>query len=213
MLSRVAEHDFVRRLTLEAVSDRTCGFLDVAALNDIPARCLPAGTGAAFSDLLLERYGERSDIMFLSFYTRLFSGKFLAAHRGRILNFHPSLLPAFPGMHGFEDTLSSASMFMGCTVHEVDVGVDSGPIVLQAALPLDRRLDPAVNRHRLFLAQVYSALQLIRWLGEQRLIRGADGRWSVVGGAFAGGGFAPNLDADFFEFINQPNQLPQTGHG
>lgn len=213
VLSRVADHDFVRRMTLEVVSDRACGFLDIAALNNIPASCLPAASGAAFSDLLAERYGERSDVVFLSFYTRLFSGKFLQAQRGRILNFHPSLLPAFPGMHGFEDTLTSTSMLMGCTVHEVDVGVDSGPIVLQAALPLDRSLDVAVNRHRLFLAQVYSALQIIRWLGDQRLTRCTDGRWSVAGGAFLGGGFAPNLDSDFFEFINQANQLPQASHG
>ncbi len=207
VLSRVAGHAFVRRMTLEAVSDRACGFLDVAAHHGIPAVCLPAEDGASFSDLLAARYGDSDDIVFLSFYTRLFRGAFLAAQRGRILNFHPSLLPAFPGMHGFEDTLASGSLFMGCSVHEVDAGIDSGPCLLQAALPLDRRIPVAQNRHRLFLAQVYSALQLIRWLGEQRLRQGTDRHWSLTGARFAAGSFAPNLDPDFFDFIGEADAL------
>lgn len=207
VLSRVASHAFVRHMALEAVSDRPCGFLDVAAHNGIPAICLPAADGATFSDLLAARYGGRGDIVFLSFYTRLFRGAFLAAQRGRILNFHPSLLPAFPGMHGFEDTLASGSLFMGCSVHEVDAGIDTGPCLLQAALPLDRRLPVAQNRHRLFLAQVYSALQLIRWLGGQRLCQGPEGRWTLTGAAFGPGSFAPNLDADFFDFIGEADAL------
>ncbi len=207
VLSRVAGRRFVQALTLEAVSDRDCGFLEVAASQGLPAVKLPAASGAAFSDLLCDRYAGQHDLVFLSFYTRLFSSRFVQQQAGRILNVHPSLLPAFPGMRGFEDTLASGSAFMGSTVHVVDAGIDTGPIVMQAALPLDRRLDVAVNRHRLFVAQVVSVLQLIRWLGDGRLVLGADGRWLLHGARHAAASYSPNLDPDFFDFIGEPDEL------
>lgn len=207
VLSRLLRHDFVRALTLEALSDRSCGFLDVAAAAGVSAHCLPATSGQAFSALLHSRFAGRTDLLFFSFYTRLLGGDFLRGQRGRIVNGHPSLLPSFKGMHGFEDTLASGAMFMGSTLHEVDAGMDSGPIVLQAALPLDRALPPAHIRHRLFLSQVYGALQFIRWWQDGRLQRSADGRWTVAGARFLPSVFSPNLDHDFFDFIGDRDEL------
>jgi phosphoribosylglycinamide formyltransferase-1 len=206
VLSRLLAHAFVREAALEAVSDRECGFLGVAARAGVPASCLPAPDGARFSDLLHARYAGRDDLVFLSFYTRLFRGEFVRAHAGRIFNCHPSLLPAFPGMHGFEDTLASSALFMGSTLHLVDEGVDTGTILVQAALPLDRARPVAENRHRLFLTQVYAALQFVRWLRDGRL-RLAGGRASVEGARFGADAFSPNLDHDFFDFIGERNEL------
>lgn len=207
VLSRLVRHAFVRDAALEALSDRDCGFLAVAATAGIAAHCLPADSGQAFSDRLHERFAGRRDVVFVSFYTRLFRGAFVAAHAGRIFNCHPSLLPAFAGLHGFDDTLASTATFMGSTLHQVDEGMDSGAIVLQAALPLDRSLPVAVNRHRLFLSQVYGTLQFVRWVREGRLVPGPGGRVQVAGAQWRPSVFAPNLDHDFFDFIGERDEL------
>lgn len=207
VLSRLLPHDFVQRATLEALSDRPCGFLEVARAAGVSARCLPADSGRAFADALQARYAGHDDLVFISFYTRLLSGDFLAAQRGRIVNAHPSLLPSFKGLHGFEDTLASSATFMGSTLHLVDDGMDTGAMLLQAAMPLDRSLPPAVNRHRLFLSQVYGTLQFVRWLREGRVSRCPDGALRIDGARYRPAIFSPNLDADFFDFIGGPDEL------
>lgn len=72
----------------------------------------------------------------LAGYMRLLSPGFVAAFRGRILNVHPALLPAFPGLHAQRQALAYGVRVTGATVHLVDEGVDTGPIVLQAAVPV-----------------------------------------------------------------------------
>src|SRR4029077_8983046 len=67
---------------------------------------------------------------------RLLSGQFLRAFAGRVLNIHPSLLPAFPGLDAQHQALEHGAKITGCTVHFVDDGLDSGPIVQQAAVPV-----------------------------------------------------------------------------
>ncbi len=207
VLSRLVRHAFVREAALEALSDRDCGFLSVAAQANIAVKCLPASTGQAFSDQLHTYFASRSDVVFLSFYTRLLKGEFLDAHRGRIFNCHPSTLPSFPGMHGFEDMLTSTATFMGSSLHMVDEGMDTGPIVLQSSLPLDRSLPAATNRHKIFITQVYSALQFIRWVCDGRLQNSPHGHPQIAGATWKPSIFAPNLDHDFFDFIGESDEL------
>lgn len=72
----------------------------------------------------------------LAGYLRLLSPSFVARFSQRILNIHPSLLPAFPGLHPQRQALEHGVRISGCTVHFVDAGLDSGPIVLQRAVPV-----------------------------------------------------------------------------
>jgi phosphoribosylglycinamide formyltransferase-1 len=72
----------------------------------------------------------------LAGYMRLLSARFVRAHRERILNVHPSLLPAFPGLHAQRQALEHGVKLAGCTVHLVDEGLDSGAIVVQRAVPV-----------------------------------------------------------------------------
>lgn len=206
VLSKLVQHAFVREMALEAVSDRDCGFLDVAGAAGMAAIKLDARDGGAFSAALHARYRDRDDLVFISFYTRLFAGDFLRKNRGRILNGHPSLLPAFKGLRGFEETLASGCRFMGSTVHVVDEGIDSGAAIIQAALPIDRSLPVAENRHKVFLSQVYATLQTLRWIKEGRLALMPDG-FRLAGATFLPATFSPNLDADFFDFIQEDDQL------
>src|SRR5229473_7639009 len=76
------------------------------------------------------------DLVCLAGYMRLLSPFFVAAYRGRILNIHPSLLPAFPGLETQRQALEYGVRFSGCTVHFVDELLDAGPIVTQAVVPV-----------------------------------------------------------------------------
>jgi phosphoribosylglycinamide formyltransferase-1 len=76
------------------------------------------------------------DLICLAGYMRLLSPYFVASFPNRILNIHPSLLPAFPGLESQRQALEYGVKFAGCTVHFVDENLDAGPIVLQAAIPV-----------------------------------------------------------------------------
>ncbi len=71
------------------------------------------------------------DYIVLAGYLRLLSPRFVAQYRGRILNIHPSLLPAFPGVDAQAQAIAAGAKTSGCTVHFVDEGLDSGPVILQ----------------------------------------------------------------------------------
>ena len=79
---------------------------------------------------------KKVDLVCLAGYMRLLSPAFVAAYRGRILNIHPSLLPAFPGLESQRQAIEHGAKFSGCTVHFVDENLDAGPIILQAAVPI-----------------------------------------------------------------------------
>jgi phosphoribosylglycinamide formyltransferase 1 len=79
---------------------------------------------------------KRVDLVCLAGFMRLLSPSFIQAFRNRILNIHPSLLPAFPGLDAQRQALEYGVKFSGCTVHFVDEGLDSGPIILQAVVPV-----------------------------------------------------------------------------
>jgi phosphoribosylglycinamide formyltransferase 1 len=77
------------------------------------------------------------DLVCLAGYMRLLSPFFVAAFPNRILNIHPSLLPSFPGLESQKQALDYGAKFAGCTVHFVDENLDAGPIILQAAVPIE----------------------------------------------------------------------------
>lgn len=76
------------------------------------------------------------DLLVLAGYMRVLSPEFTKAWSDRVVNIHPSLLPAFPGVDGPGDALASGAKVAGCTTHFVDEGVDTGPIILQGAVPV-----------------------------------------------------------------------------
>ena len=83
---------------------------------------------------LLRKHGV--EIVCLAGYMRFLSAAFIDAYRGRILNVHPSLLPAFPGLDAQRQALEHGVKVSGCTVHLVDETLDHGPILLQSAVPV-----------------------------------------------------------------------------
>ena len=80
--------------------------------------------------------GSGVDLVCLAGYMRLLSGGFVSEFAGRILNIHPSLLPAFPGLDAQHQAFVHGAKITGCTVHFVDENLDNGPILLQSAVPI-----------------------------------------------------------------------------
>ncbi|UVD58041.1 phosphoribosylglycinamide formyltransferase [Rhizobium sp. Pop5] len=76
------------------------------------------------------------DILCLAGYMRLLTATFIQRYEGRILNIHPSLLPLFPGLHTHQRAIDAGMRIAGCTVHFVTEGMDEGPVIGQAAVPL-----------------------------------------------------------------------------
>jgi phosphoribosylglycinamide formyltransferase 1 len=110
-----------------------------AAERHIPARVIPSKgvEREAYDRLVIAALHEaRVDLVCLAGFMRLLSPYFVAAFRGRILNIHPSLLPAFPGLEAQRQALDYGVKFSGCTVHFVDENLDAGPIVVQAIVPV-----------------------------------------------------------------------------
>ncbi|GAB6157985.1 phosphoribosylglycinamide formyltransferase [Desulfotomaculum varum] len=104
---------------------------------------------------ILQAHGVQ--LVCLAGYLRLVGEPLLQAFPNRIMNIHPALLPAFPGLHGQRDALAYGVKIAGCTVHFVDEGIDTGPIILQAAVPVydDDTVDTLAARilqqeHRLY---------------------------------------------------------------
>ncbi len=81
-------------------------------------------------------HAHQVELVCLAGFMRLLTPVFLAEFPGRIMNIHPALLPAFPGLHAQRQALEYGVRVAGCTVHFVDEGVDTGPIILQAAVPV-----------------------------------------------------------------------------
>jgi phosphoribosylglycinamide formyltransferase-1 len=79
---------------------------------------------------------RRVELVCLAGYMRLVTPAFLRAFPGRVVNVHPALLPAFPGLHAVRQALAAGVKVSGCTVHYVDSGTDTGPIIAQASVPV-----------------------------------------------------------------------------
>jgi phosphoribosylglycinamide formyltransferase 1 len=115
--------------------------LDRAKRAGVPAVVIdhrPFGTDrAAFEREVVKALQEkRVDLVVFAGFMRLVSNYFIGQFPLRILNIHPSLLPAFPGAHAHRDALAAGVKVSGCTIHIVDASVDGGPIVLQKAVPV-----------------------------------------------------------------------------
>ncbi len=113
--------------------------LQIARERALPARCIPS------KGVSRQEYDRRVveelktcgvELVCLAGFMRLLSAEFCQAFPSRILNIHPSLLPAFPGLDAQKQALEHGVKVSGCTVHFVDEQLDAGPIILQAAIPV-----------------------------------------------------------------------------
>ena len=120
------------------------------------------GSRELFDEAVAQTLIDRQiELVCLAGYMRLVTPTFLRRFPGKVINIHPALLPAFPGLHGVRQAIDSGVSVAGCTVHFVDQGTDTGPIIAQAAVqvqPGDDEVSLAARiqreEHRLYPAVV-----------------------------------------------------------
>jgi phosphoribosylglycinamide formyltransferase-1 len=124
---------------------------------------------------------ERSlDLIVLAGYMELLSAEFVARFRNRIINLHPALLPSFPGVDAIEQALAHGVRVTGVSVHFVDEGVDSGPIILQRAVEVPESREPAELEKRIHPAEHELLPEAIRLIAAGRVRIEAGNRRVVV---------------------------------
>ena len=127
-------------------------------------------TREAFDGALAQAIEElRPDVILLAGFMRILTPEFIARFPRRILNIHPSLLPAFPGLHTHRQALGAGVKLHGCTVHFVTPSLDSGPIVIQAAVPVLAGDTEETLAGRVLEAEHRIYPQAVRWMVEDRL--------------------------------------------
>lgn len=173
--------------------------LATASAAGVPTRTLEHRLFAdreAFDAALAEAIdGFAPDLVVLAGFMRILGDRFVRHYTGRLINIHPSLLPAFPGLHTHRRALAEGVRVHGCTVHFVTPALDHGPIIVQAAVPVLDTDDEAALAARV-LAQEHRIYPLaIRWFADGRL-RLCDGRVLLASAQSDGGVLiAPQLVA------------------
>lgn len=130
---------------------------------------------------------HRADLVVLAGFMRVLTEDFVNRYRDRLVNIHPSLLPAFPGLHTHRQALAAGVRVHGCTVHFVTPQLDHGPIIIQAAVPVLPDDDEAGLAARVLAEEHRIYPQAIRWLCEGRVNITADGRVNITGARGASG--------------------------
>jgi len=153
--------------------------LQLAQENGVPTRVLEHRLFAErqqFDDALAEAIdGFAPDLVVLAGFMRILGAAFVGRYAGRLINIHPSLLPAFPGLHTHRRALSAGVRIHGCSVHFVTADLDHGPVIVQAAVAVLDADDEETLAARV-LAQEHRIYPLaVRWFAEGRL-RLLDGR-------------------------------------
>jgi phosphoribosylglycinamide formyltransferase-1 len=120
-------------------------------------------------DRLIEMLKEcEVDLVVLAGFMRIVKPKLLAAYPNRVLNIHPALLPAFPGVHSWKQALDYGCKVAGVTVHFVDAGTDSGPIIVQRAVPVLEDDTPETLHQRIQVEEHIAYPEALRMIAAGR---------------------------------------------
>lgn len=169
------------------------GALERARAAGVAVELLPSKGAAdreAYDRSLAERLRPHApDLVCLAGWMRLLGPGFLQAFgplpstRGcpRVMNVHPALLPAFPGLHVQQAALDYGARFSGCTVHFVDAGTDTGPVIVQAVVPVLQEDDARSLAARILVQEHRAYPQAVQWFAQGRL--SLEGRRVRVAGA------------------------------
>lgn len=161
------------KLVLADVADAK--ILDRAKRYAIPARwldCAPFKTkleGEAEMRCIQWLKDAGVDTVVLAGFMRIVKPALLGAFPMRVLNIHPALLPAFPGVHGWTQALEYGAKVAGCTVHFVDAGTDTGPIIVQRCVPIEEGDTPETLHARIQVQEHEAYPEALRLLAANRL--------------------------------------------
>jgi phosphoribosylglycinamide formyltransferase 1 len=120
---------------------------------------------------VLTKYGvtQKNGLVCLAGFMRIISPNFIRRYKNKIMNIHPALLPAFPGLHAQKQAVKFGAKYSGCTVHFVDEGVDTGPVILQLVIPVkDNDTEDTLSKR--ILAKEHQAYpEAVRLFAEKKI--------------------------------------------
>ncbi|MGW0005784.1 phosphoribosylglycinamide formyltransferase [Nocardia grenadensis] len=162
--------------------DRECAAVEHAAAAGVPTFRVAVGDHAdrgAWDVALTEAVaGYSPDLVVCAGFMKLLGPVFLDRFGGRIINTHPALLPAFPGAHGVRDALAYGVRITGTTVHLVDAGVDTGPILAQEPVRVDPADDEAELHERIKVVERRLLVEVVAAVATRGIV--SDGRKAVI---------------------------------
>lgn len=155
------------------ISDKDGAYaLERASKQKIEAIFLdPKGkTRDEYHDQIAKEIDDRGiDLIVLAGYMRIVPGKFVKKYHGMLMNIHPALLPSFPGINAQKQAFDHGVKITGCTVHFVDEGCDTGPIILQAAVPVKDDDSPDMLADRILVKEHEILPRAVQLFAEGRL--------------------------------------------
>jgi phosphoribosylglycinamide formyltransferase-1 len=213
VINQCLGNPWFKSLIHSEVCDQPCGAADSARRHEIPVEIFAEPDGEKFCGRLLEYLqAARIDFVF-SFYTKFYAESLRKAYADKLVNLHPTLLPAFKGNDAWEYLKPYGVRFAGSTVEFIHERMDEGKIILQAVCPWDDTRPPDFTRHRVFVQQCKSLLQIAKWLADGR-IRTDGCRVIVQNACFDSMEFSPALDfpdAIHFTCPTPPNCMESPG--
>ncbi|MEI7901347.1 MAG: phosphoribosylglycinamide formyltransferase [bacterium] len=159
VLSDVADAKILDRARSHAIP---CAWLDCA-----PFKTKLDGEAEQRCIAMLNEYGV--DTVLLAGFMRIVKPGLLKAFPLRVLNIHPALLPAFPGLHAWQQALDAGAKVTGCSVHFVDEGTDTGPVIIQRTVPVLTGDTPETLHARIQIEEHIAYPEALRMLSEGRL--------------------------------------------
>jgi phosphoribosylglycinamide formyltransferase 1 len=194
VMNEVLKNGFFKSAIVSVVSDRQCLAIEKAVQHAVNTDIIFESKVQKFCERLLEYLSlKKVDYVISASFSKLFVGDLLEVYRDRIVNLHPSLLPAFKGMNAFQNAVDSGAKYVGSTTHFINENMDEGKMIIQSVCPLDLNQDMNRIRHRIFEQQCRSLLQVTKWLADGRIT--VQGQKVIVKNAqFADHEFSPNLD-------------------
>jgi len=199
VMNELFKNSFFKTHIFSVVSDRDCLALSIAQKKGIKTQVYLEKSKDKFSDYLNTYLQENNIDYIISFYTKLFTGELLYSYKYKIINLHPSILPAFKGLNSFRDTIQYGTKYVGSTIHFIDEQMDEGKIIIQTVYPINPHFNIDLIRHKIFQHQSKSLLQVVKWLTEERIII-INNQVIVKNAQYSDFEFCPNLD--FEEAIN-----------
>ncbi len=167
--------DFPAEIVMLVTDNPDAGALEFAAEAGIESIVVDCGKKRGSMDpsssrTILDHCESRDvDLVCLAGFMRIVKGDLLESYSGRMLNIHPSLLPSFRGLHGQRQALEYGVKYSGCTVHFVDPGVDTGPIIVQKAVPVLKDDDEESLSARILAEEHKAYPEAVRLYAEGRL--------------------------------------------
>lgn len=180
-LLAAAAGDYPARVVAVGV-DRDCRAVDIAQAASIPSFCVRLGDFASRAEwdaaIADATEAHKPDLIVSAGFMKILGPEFLSRFIGRVVNTHPALLPAFPGAHAVPDALAYGVKVTGCTVHLVDAGMDTGPILAQEPVEIRDGDDEETLHERIkvverrLLVDVLAALATrgVTWSGRKATI-------------------------------------------